>query len=119
MTADPQDIKVFRIKVSGEDEFGKFRQLEKELVIRHEAPAKRRRSANELLASRLQQKEEELEQRERDLHTDRRQLGGLSTCTKCQSKDENYNLVARKRTDGGGAQRRGRDGDGGGRRVCP
>jgi hypothetical protein len=101
MTADPQDdVKVFRIKVSGEDEFGTFRQLEKELVIRHEAPAKRRRSANELLALQLQQKEEELVQRERDLHTDRRQLGGLGTCTKCQSeKADSMHANRRRQSD--------------------
>lgn len=92
MVAESEDegeelcFKEFRFKVSGDDDFGNFRQYEKEVTFRYEAPKKRRRAANERVASELQQKEEDLQQRERDLHTERRQMGGLGVCTKCQSQ---------------------------------
>ena len=103
MVAEPEDegqetLSLFRLKVSGDDDLGNFRQYEKEITFRHEAPKKRRQRATEKLASELQQKEEDLQQRERDLHTDRRQMGGLSVCTKCQSKDVDNSAAARMRS---------------------
>ena len=102
MVVDPADQReqqtsIFRIKASGTDEVGKFRHVEKEIIFRHEAPKQRRRSSNELLAAQLRQKEEELAERERNLHTDRRQIGGLAVCTKCQSKDVDFKNANRVR----------------------
>ena len=87
---------IFRIKISGDDEFGTARQLEKELIFRQEAPKQRskRGDAPEVkmreLKKKLREKEQERWQLEHDLKMARRQLGGLLHCTACESKDADY-----------------------------
>ena len=97
MVADPQDSQrvtsTFRLKYSGEDDDGKWREYEKELIFRHDAPKKRRRTVeetNQKERRELDSMREELEAMKSSLHQDRRQMGGLHHCTACQSKDEDY-----------------------------
>ena len=95
---------IFRIKISGDDEFGTARQLEKELIFRQEAPKQRskRGDAPEVkmkeLKKKLTEKEQERWQLEHDLKMARRQIGGLLHCTACESKDADYKEQGKRRS---------------------
>ena len=104
MVADPQDgervTRTFRLKYSGEDVDGKWKEMAAKLVFECDAPKKRRHSVTETNRKERQELEamrEELKLRESALHQDLRRVGGLRTCMQCQQKDEEAKEVGKKR----------------------